>query len=164
MALRARISAALGVAAAIAAAALPGSAAAGPPERVSESGMFVDEFLTELCGAEITISYSFRETIVYFEEGSIYPHQHLANYRATIAGPGGSLIEREAWRDYDTGDSATVTGLPFRIMSPGGGVLIRDAGYILFTEDGIAVVHGPHPLASSDDPLDLFRPLCAYLV
>jgi hypothetical protein len=68
-------------------------------------------------------------------------------------------LSRESRREYDTGDTFTVTGLPFRILSPDGGVVIRDAGYVLFTEEeGIAVVHGPHPaLPEGFDP-------CPYLV
>jgi hypothetical protein len=135
-----------------------GTAAADPPTTFTESDTVVDPFLSELCGTEITISYTFTERTVFFEEGSDLPHQHLATFSATITGPGGSLIEREAWREYDTGDSATFTGLPFRLLSPDGGVVIRDAGYVTFTEEGIAVVHGPHPsLFEEFDP-------CPYLV
>jgi hypothetical protein len=135
-----------------------GTAAAAPPTTFTESFTEVDEFLSELCGTEITISGTFTERTVFFEEGSDVPHQHLASFSATITGPGGSLIEREAWREYDTGDSATFTGLPFRLLSPDGGVVIRDAGYVTFTEEGIAVVHGPHPsLFEEFDP-------CPYLV
>jgi hypothetical protein len=60
---------------------------------------------------------------------------------------------------YDTAELSTVTGLPFHLRSADGGVVIRDAGYVLFTEEGIAVVHGPHPalLGEGFDP-------CPYLV
>jgi hypothetical protein len=136
-----------------------GTAAADPPETFTESDTFVDPFLSELCGTEITVSYTFTLRTVFFEEGSDVPHQHLATFSATLTGPGGSLIEREAWREYDTGDSATTTGLPFHLRSSDGGVVIRDAGYVTFTEDGdIAVVHGPHPFLFEE-----FDP-CPYLV
>jgi hypothetical protein len=151
----------VGAVVALAAAAMlggTGTAAADPPETFTESDTFVDPFLSEWCGTDITISYTFTDRIVSFERGSDLPHQHLATFRATITGPGGSLIEREAWREYDTGDSATFTGLPFRLLSPDGGVVIRDAGYVVFAEDGIAVVHGPHPSLFED-----FDP-CSYLV
>jgi hypothetical protein len=106
-----------------------------------------------LCGTEITVSYTFTDKIVSVEEGSDLPRQHLASFRATITGPGRSLIECEAWRTYETADSATTTGLPFHLRSADGGVVIRDAGYVVFTEEGIAVVHGPHPfLVEGFDP------------
>jgi hypothetical protein len=139
-----------------------GPALAAPPAdrvvRIVESGTEVDEFLTEECGATITRTFTFRETTVFFEPGSELPHQHMAQFRATISGPGGTLIERSAWRELDTEESGTFTGLPFRLMSPDGGVLIRDAGFVTFTEDGIAVVHGPHP--SLFEEFDV----CSYLV
>ena len=40
-------------------------------------------------------------------------------------------------------------GLPIHIQ--GGGVVIRDAGYILFNPDGsVAFIHGPHPFLEGD--------------
>jgi hypothetical protein len=40
-------------------------------------------------------------------------------------------------------------GLPIHIQD--GGVVIRDAGYLLFNPDGsVAVIHGPHPLLEGD--------------
>jgi hypothetical protein len=151
----------VGVAVAVAAVAMlggVGTAAADPPERFTESDTFVDEFLSEECGAEITVSFTVRETTMFFEEGSEFPHQHIVKFSATITGPGGSLIAREAARQYDSGETVTVTGLPFRLLSPDGGVVIRDAGYVLFTEEGPTVVHGPHP--SLFEEFDV----CSYLV
>jgi hypothetical protein len=139
-----------------------GPALAAPPadrvERIVESGTEVDEFLTEECGATITRTFTVRETTVFFDPGSELPHQHMVQFSATLSGPGGTLIERSAWRELDTEESATFTGLPFRLLSPDGGVLIRDAGLVTFTEDGIEVVHGPHPF--------LFEgfDFCSYLV
>jgi hypothetical protein len=54
---------------------------------------------------------------------------------------------------------ATVTGLPELFKSPHGGVLSRDAGYVLlrqtfdgdeFISNEIVVLHGPHPDLESD--------------
>ena len=40
-------------------------------------------------------------------------------------------------------------GLPIHVQD--GGVVIRDAGYLLFNPDGtVAVVHGPHPQLEGD--------------
>ncbi len=139
--------------------ALPTVAEARPPVSFTDSGTnVVDEFLTDLCGTEILITFTFREKTVFFDEDSEFPHMHLAKFRATITGPGGTLIEREAYREYVTADSVTVTGLPFRLLSPDGGVVLRDAGFVRFGEDGIEVVHGPHPgLFGEFD-------VCSYLV
>ncbi len=153
---------ALTVVAALAAAAAPaGATAAGRPDHFSDSGTSVDAFFSEMCGVEITVTFSLRETTVFFEKGSEYPHQHLVQNRATISGPGGSLIVREAYRAYDTGDSSTVTGLPLQILNPDGGVILRDAGSITFNEDGTSIVHGPHPGGNGEFD---FQSLCSYLV
>ena len=138
--------------------ALPTGAAARPPVPFTDSGTnVVDSFLTELCGTEIRITYTYSDKTVFFDEDSEFPHMRIAKWSATITGPGGTLIEREAWRVYETGDSVTVTGLPFRMLSPDGGVVIREAGFIRFTEDGIEVAHGPHPALEEFD-------ICSYLV
>lgn len=155
---------ALTVVSALSAAAAPaGAAAASRPDHFSDSGTNVEAsaFYSEICGEEITVTFSLRETTVFFEKGSEYPHQHLVQYRATISGPGGSLIVRNAYRDYDAGDSSTFTGLPLRILNPDGGVVLRDAGFITFNEDGTSIVHGPHPGGSGEFD---FGSLCSYLV
>ena len=151
--------------------ALAAPAAAAPPpnradrvvhETFSETDV-IDEFLTELCETTITISFSVRLTTVYFEQpfgDESSAHQHLVRFRGTVTGPGGSLVLRNAFRELVPGDGTfTVTGLPFRIFKPGGGILIRDAGFVTFDEDGDpVVVHGPHPSLFED-----FDP-CSYLV
>jgi hypothetical protein len=152
----------VGVAVAAAAVAMLGgvnTAAADPPTTFTESLTGVDEGLSELCGAEIIVSGTFTQRTVFFEEGSEFPQQQILTFRATFTGPGGSLIAREAARVYLTSDTATFTGLPFRYLDPDGGVVIRDAGYLLFAEGGIAVVHGPHPSLEGEG----FDP-CPYLV
>jgi hypothetical protein len=133
-----------------------GTAAADPPTTFTETFTEVDEFLSELCGAEIIISATFTDRTVVLKDGS---EMHLSTFRATLTGPGGSLIEREAWRALDTGDSFTVTGLPLSLRSPDGGVVIRDAGYVTFTDGVPTVVHGPHPFLEVGPEV-----ICSYLV
>ena len=151
---------------ALGALAAPAAAAPPPPDRVVHetfSGTEIDEFLTKECGKTITISFSVRVTTVYFEEpfgDESSAHQHLVRFRETITGPGGSLELRGANRELVPGDGTiTVTGLPFRIFKPGGGILIRDAGFVTFDEGGDpVVVHGPHPSLFEDFDI------CSYLV
>jgi hypothetical protein len=43
------------------------------------------------------------------------------------------------------------TGLTFHVQGKGEGVVLRDAGYIMFNPDGsIAFTHGPHPFLDGD--------------
>jgi hypothetical protein len=131
------------------------------PEHTSDSGTFVDPDLSEICGAPITVTFTTRETTIYFEEGSEYPHQHLIDFRATISGPGGFLIERDNFRVYHTEDARTFTGKPVQLLSPDGGVVLRDAGYVKFFEDGTEIVHGPHPGGTGEFDFQL---ICSHLV
>jgi hypothetical protein len=42
-------------------------------------------------------------------------------------------------------------GLPIHLQAAGGGLVIRDAGYLLLNPDGsIAIIHGPHPVPEGD--------------
>jgi hypothetical protein len=150
-----RVGAAVGLAA-VAMLGGVGTAVADPPTTFTDTFTEVDEFLSELCGAEIIISATFTDRTVVLKDGS---ELHLSTFRATITGPGGSLIEREAWRALDTGDSFTVTGLPLSFRSPDGGVVLRDAGYVSFTDGVPTVVHGPHPFLEGEQEV-----ICSYLV
>jgi hypothetical protein len=103
------------------------------------------------------------------------PHQ--ADYKATVTGTvtftnpltGDTVINHFAnafWDETISGDpegihvhAFTTKGLPELFKTPHGGVLTRDAGYIVFqdTFDGdtfisseIVVNNGPHPQADSD--------------
>ena len=51
-----------------------GTAAAAPPTTFTESFTEVDEFLSELCGTEITIWATFTERIVVLKDGSVLHH------------------------------------------------------------------------------------------
>jgi hypothetical protein len=64
---------------------------------------------------------------------------------------GVTLSENDHWVDhvdFATG-SDKQTGIPIQIRD--GGVVVRDAGYIVFAPDGsITVVHGPHSFIEGD--------------
>ena len=60
-----------------------GTAAADPPTTFTDTFTEVDEFLSELCGAEITISATFTDRPVALKDGSVLHH---STFRATITG------------------------------------------------------------------------------
>lgn len=69
----------------------------------------------------------------------------------TDTGNGVTLSENDHWVDFFDLASGTdkQAGLEFQIR--GGGVVVRDAGYIVFAPDGsISVAHGPHPVIEGD--------------
>ena len=62
-----------------------------------------------------------------------------------------TLRETDHWVEFTNSDMDVykVTGLPIHIQD--GGVVIRDAGYVLLNPDGsVAVIHGPHPQLEGD--------------
>ncbi len=152
-----RVSAAVGLAA-VAMLGGAGTAVADPPTTFTDTFTEVDEFLSELCGAEITILATFTDRTVALKDrlGAAPFHVPRDDH-----GPGGSLIEREVWRAYESGDSVTVTGLPLGFRSPDGGVVIRDVGYISFIlgEEDPTMVHGPHSFLEGEQDV-----VCSYLV
>lgn len=72
------------------------------------------------------------------------------NVVGTDSANGITLRENDHFVDFTNsigGDKEV--GLPIHIQ--GGGVVIRDAGYILFNPDGsVAFIHGPHPFLEGD--------------
>ena len=151
---------------------MPATALAAPPghEHFRDAGTFVEE---DFCGTgqEINGSFDVRVNIWLSPKGA----EELV--RATFSG-------KQVYTNPDTGDSvnlsstgmstdvlisgdpdglhtilATTKGLPEKIQTTHGPVLLRDAGIIavLFTFDGdeiiereIVVVKGPHPEADAD--------------
>jgi hypothetical protein len=68
-----------------------------------------------------------------------------SNYDATITANGKTIVERDTWETtyYPDGTSRT-TGSVVHIQGPGG-IVIRDAGQVVFNADGtVSYSHGPH--------------------
>ena len=156
----------------VALALMPAAAFAAPPghEHFRDTGFFVDE---DFCGTgqEINVSFDVRVNVWLSPEGA------EEFVRTTFSG-------KEVYTNLDTGDSVTRTfagtsteviisgdpaglhtilvttkGLPSKIQTTHGPVLLRDAGLIAFevTFDGdefisqeTVLVKGPHPEAESD--------------
>jgi hypothetical protein len=78
---------------------------------------------------------------------SVTVHQNVVG---TDSANGITLRESDHFVDFfNSVGSDKEVGLPIHIQ--GGGVVIRDAGYLLFNPDGsIAVIHGPHPFLEGD--------------
>jgi hypothetical protein len=115
--------------------------------------------------------------IAFDVRGNAFEAPHKADFKMTATGTvtltnpatGDVVIERFAGPDWDTlisgdpegihVDESTVKGLPELFKTPHGGVLTRDAGYVVFrnTFDGeelisseIVLDKGPHPDLESD--------------
>ena len=81
----------------------------------------------------------------------------------TDSANGVALRENDHWVDFfDVAGFDRQVGLPLHIQ--GGGVVIRDAGYIVFAPDGsVTLVRGSHPFIEGD-PTAIAAYCAAFLV
>lgn len=165
-----RIASLVGLSAAVLALVGPSAALGANPDinHFRDSGMDTD---TDFCGTGKTVNISFDV------RGTEFFDPKLADFKLTVRGTtvftnplnGNTVIQRFAQQFLDTtvsGDPEglhthefTNKGLPELFRTEHGGVLTRDAGYIVFrdTFDGdefisseIVINRGPHPQADSD--------------
>jgi hypothetical protein len=104
------------------------------------------------CGFPIALSFqsNFVGTAFFGAQGNL---QHVIveeNAVGTDSANGITLRETDHFVDFiDSIGSDKEVGLPIHIQD--GGVVIRDAGYLLFNPDGsVALIHGPHPQLEGD--------------
>jgi hypothetical protein len=143
-------------------------AAAVPPTR--ESFEFIDEFVDEeSCGfpLEVTFVGGGTETTFYNDDGTVKKVIVSLSDEATVTNPetGTSLSDHEAWTeviDFEDGEPTTrsVFGLVFHLNAPGAGIVLIDAGRVVFDEatGELIVVNGPHQGLEGD-----FSAFCAAL-
>jgi hypothetical protein len=164
-----RLAGAAAASVALLAVAVPGSLAAGQQhERFHDVGTDVDP---NFCGTGQRIDIAFDVWVNAFHAPNRGLYKETARGKVTFTNPvtGDTVILRFANTILDVlveGDldglhviDTAVKGLPELFKTPRGGVLTRDAGYIVFrnTFDGdelisqeILVNKGPHPNAESD--------------
>jgi len=125
--------------------------AAGPEQfKGTEPISFTD---TTTCGFPIAVNVqdSFVGRAFFDAQGNIQSINLEQNIVGTESANDISLRESDHYVEFlnfSTGGAEEV-GLSAHIQ--GGGVVIRDAGYISFNPDGsIAVTHGPHPVLEGD--------------
>ena len=117
--------------------------------KFTSSDSFTD---TETCGFPIALSFQDHGVVTVFFDAQGNPQRATVetNTVGTNSANGITLRESDHFVDtfYSTGYQKE-TGLPIHIQD--GGVVIRDAGYILFNPDGsVAFIHGPHPFLVGD--------------
>jgi hypothetical protein len=132
--------------------ALPGVAGATPPEHGTFDLGFNSFVDTEVCAAapwQFDVNATEHEygrfTVFSDKDGNFVKAIVHFNYDATISANGITLVERDTWTttDYADGTSRAV-GLTVHIQGPGG-IVVRDAGQIVFNADGtVNYIRGPH--------------------
>ncbi len=166
---RRRIAGATVVALVAALAVVPAALAAQPAEQFH--GRYSDSFSDIVCGVAVDVELTGTDNFFVYADDSV---KGTGAFRATLTNPlnGTSVVVSSAGQlaataaDIDEA-AGTITfrptfkGLPGKIQTAGGSVLLRDAGIITFEDTfdlatgelistQTIVAHGPHPEADSD--------------
>lgn len=125
--------------------------AAGPEQfKGTDPISFTD---TTTCGFPVAVNVqdSFVGRTFFDAQGNPQSVTIEQNIVGTESANGITLPESDHYVEFinvSTGSFKEV-GLSFHIQ--GSGVVVRDAGYVLFNPDGsVAVIHGPHPFLEGD--------------
>lgn len=129
----------------------PGTALAAAPERESDAytDRFHDDFIADLCGIDTFTTVTERWVLTTRADGS----QTFQVTRTFVPDDLRIPVEKSAGIAFFTPDgSATVVGKPIQLFrTDGHGVLLLDAGRVMFDSDGNLVdVRGPHPSLDVD--------------
>jgi hypothetical protein len=107
---------------------------------------------TTSCSFPITVTFQANGvgTAFFDAQGNFQRAIVETNSVGTNSANGITLRETDHVVDfYNSSGYVKETGLPIHVLD--GGVVIRDAGYLLFNPDGsVAVMHGPHPQLEGD--------------
>jgi hypothetical protein len=141
--------AAVSLALAVAGTAAGATAVLGAKLATERSGRvvdtFPDDFILELCGIETMTTVTEHWTLTTYEDGS----QRLRTSRMFVSDDPRLPIEQGAGMSYWDADGVqTVHGSPIRLRRPGQGIILLDAGRVVFSDP--PVIRGPHPSLAMD--------------
>ena len=115
----------------------------------TETEFFTD---TTSCGFPIALNLQSKHVGTAFvdAQGNVQRIIVETNTVGTDSANGITLRETDHYVDFfNSVGYVKEVGLPIHIQD--GGIVIRDAGYILFNPDGsVAFIHGPHPQLEGD--------------
>lgn len=147
-------------------------AAAGAAQPAAQfHDRFADSFSDTLCGIPVDVQFAATNNFFVYADDSV---KGTGSWRATVTNPlnGKAVVLSSAGQFSDVApdideQAGTITfhptfkGLPVKIQTAGGSVLLRDAGIIAFSDtfdldtfelvaSNVTVNKGPHPEADSD--------------
>lgn len=149
---------------------IPAAASAAQPAAQFHN-RFADSFSDTLCGIPVDVQFAATDNLFVYADGSA---KGTGSSRATVTNPlnGKAVVLSTAGQFSDVApvideQAGTITfnptfkGLPAKIQTAGGSVLLRDAGIIAFSDtfdldtfelvaSSVTVNKGPHPEADSD--------------
>ena len=149
-------------------AVLPGTASAAKP--IAFHDHFTDSFSDEICGIPVDVDLVVTDNFFLYADGTF---KDTSSIRTTLTNPenGKSVVVSSAGQvtgpppiiDEEAGTITFLVsfkGLPEKIQTAQGRVLLRDAGVITFADtfdletgefiSSETIVKGPHPEAASD--------------
>jgi len=154
-------------------AALPASAVAAPPQIFHDR--FSDAFEdVNVCGITVDVRSEgvFTDKVFFDKSGNFVRFMSTVSGKTTYTAANGNVVVVQFANQFVEGTptideaagtitfSTTYKGLPEKIQTPGGPVLLRDAGVITFADtfdletgafiSSETIVNGPHPEADSD--------------
>jgi hypothetical protein len=109
---------------------------------------FFEDFIFDVCGVETNTTQTEVNIIKTFPDGSQTVHRKVQFI------PDDPAIASERWArtDFFAPDGTErIVGLAIRLYRKGGGgTIIRDAGWVRVSDDGL-VIRGPHPFLQNRD-------------
>jgi hypothetical protein len=114
-------------------------------DRFHASDTFVDDFLTQECGVEVTVTFNDRGmSKTFFTSSGIRMFTFMIVGTTTFSTDDASITFTYAQYNRDPLDGTfTILGMPQKVWV-GGKLLILDAGNLVLGPDGIEFVAGPH--------------------
>jgi hypothetical protein len=104
--------------------------------------------------------YDITADVTFFPEREVFrihfrqvvlTHRNLETGKTvTSRNANNEVYDLTGGRDIGTALSVTITGLPFNYKDPNGGILIKNAGRLVFDESGLAFEAGQHPELEPD--------------
>jgi len=129
----------------------PMAARAQAPQRYSYDDGIVSSVDTETCAAwgfdlQVVEHEYGTFALTFDDQGNFLKGRAQVHYLAWISANGKTLVERDIWNNQLRADgSFAKRGLTVHVAGPSGGIVVRDAGRIIFDPDhNIVEMHGPH--------------------
>jgi len=138
----------------VAALLFAGAASASTPFKgtFDDTEVFVDSDYCAAWGFDVhVVQHEFGFFEVFFnQDGTFAKLTRHVKYDALISANGKTLVERDTWvRTFYADGTTRLTGSSAHIQGPG--IILRDAGQIVFNADGsVSYSHGPHPQRIDD--------------
>lgn len=115
-------------------------------EHGSDRETFFDDLIFDICGIETMTTVTEHWTLWTYADGS---QRFQTSRRFVPADPRIPIEYGSGMSTFEPDGTQTVHGSPIRLRRQGGGgILLRDAGYIRFGDP--ITVHGPHPSLDLD--------------